>query len=143
MDALSLFNFVFDDPEKQLHAVIDGFPAEAWDTSGAGGAYSLRETVVHLTEAYMACQASLKGAEFKWGQYRAVSDDNSALVQELFAQRETVRELAIGSPDEKALQTAVVFTSSHDYYHVGQLCRLRLEVQPDWDSLAIYAHLMH
>ena len=138
MDATELFVSLYDSGASQLGAVFADLPADAWDKKLSPGSMSSRETVAHLTEAYIACAKHLNGEEHSWGTYEAVSDDPQRLLAEMNKQRDVLKAAALEKgPSE--YREVLAYSSNHDHYHVGQMVALRLEVQPDWDSYSIYA----
>lgn len=138
MDATELFVSLYDSGGSQLGAVFADFPADAWDKKVTPGSMSARETAVHLSEAYVACGKHLEGEEHSWGTYTVDTDDPQRLIAHMFKERDVLKMAALKKGPEE-FRTVLAYSSNHDYYHVGQMVALRLEVQPDWDSYSIYA----
>lgn len=138
MDARDLASYVFEDAGFQLGQVLQGFPSPAFDQKLNDLEMTPKDTVVHLTEAYVAGQKQIKGARHSWGTYAATSDDQDALVETMKQERAAFWNAAEESGDPTQYKTAMLYGSNHDYYHVGQLCTMRRAVDPAWDSDSIY-----
>jgi hypothetical protein len=54
-------------------------------------------------------------------------------------QRAKAVDAALSQDEDKGLKNAYEYIIGHDNYHVGNLVASRLQVEPEWDSYAIYA----
>ena len=138
MDAKDLFSSTIDDAEHQLRQVLAGLDEAAFDRKLAPSAMSPRETVAHLAECYVAAQKHARGESHEWGTHRTSGQSAPALVEEMFLERGKAKEAALASSDPESLKEMLAYTSSHDYYHVGQMCMQRLAFEPDWNAYSIY-----
>lgn len=138
MDARDLFASQLEVGAKQVGKVLLDWPEGKWDERLAANTMSARETVVHLTECYHAAQAELEGRKHSWGTYEPVSDETQRLVAEMRKQWDVMKAAALAT-DPEHYNEILAYTTNHDCYHVGQLCSLRLMLQPDWDAYSIYS----
>jgi hypothetical protein len=94
------------------------------------------QTLVHVTECYVADRAAAEGKEHEWGSYQAAGSDLPSLLEAYRMERaKTVEELVVA--DEGRIRVAN-WLIGHDYYHVGQLAAMRLATDPGWDTFSIY-----
>ncbi|MBL8048212.1 MAG: hypothetical protein JNJ45_05970 [Chthonomonas sp.] len=126
-----------DDTGHQIRQAVAGLDLDAKPIEAM---MSGRMTLAHLYECYIACRAELNGEKHKWGEYvvpQEVVDDPMAHV---FALRdEVIGEIhSAGTPE--ATSNALSYIALHDAYHVGQLCSLRLTLDPEWNAYSIYNH---
>ena len=138
MDAKELFVSQFEDGASQLGAAFADFPADSWDAKSNPMAMSARETVVHLTEAYIACGKHLNGEKLQWGSYVAESDDPNRLLAVMIKERDIIKMAALAA-DPAEYKIVLAYASNHDYYHVGQMVTLRLHLDPTWNADSIYS----
>lgn len=92
-----------------------------------------RATIAHLCECYEAYLAHLSGTPWEWGSYSA-----DATLDTLWQTRAKAVEAACSAGTDDALRTAHAYIVAHDAYHVGQLCLVHLQTNPDWDPYSIY-----
>jgi len=138
MDAGELFTSQLDDAEYQLRQVFSGLPDGAWDEHLVPGTMSPRETAAHLAEAYVAGVKHFRGEEHDWGTYQPASTEPTQILDEMFQERDKLKAAALAAEDHTGLKTAIAYSASHDYYHIGQMCSLRLKVEPNWNPYSIY-----
>lgn len=133
-----LLSFQFEHLTTQFEALYRDLPAELWDVKMVSHGMSFRETTVHLMECCEAFLTVVRGEKWPWGTYSVPDDSASALIGAFFAKRQEAIGVALGSDDESLAKNASLYLVCHEPYHVGQLCQLRLFLQPDWNSDSIY-----
>ena len=138
MDTFTLFQTVNDDARYQISKALEGLDESHADFKAVGSAMSARETMAHLAECYVAGVAHLEGTTHEWGSFRPQATDFDRLRDEMFTYRDRFGELIAQNPTEDAVKTGFTYGASHDFYHVGQLCSLRLTLDPSWDAYSIY-----
>jgi len=139
MDAKQLMLYQLESSAHQVDAVLKGLNEDEWDAKVRDGCMTVRETVSHLTECYIAARKDIGGQPHEWGAYVPADDSPAAIVNEMQAERQKVWEALMDADIEKAGKVATQFIILHDAYHVGQLCAVRMAVEPAWDPYAIYA----
>jgi hypothetical protein len=139
MDAKQLMLYQLESSGHQVDEVLKGLNEAHWDAKVRDGCMTVRETVPHLTECYIAARKDLEGQPHEWGSYLAADDAPAAIVAEMQSERQRVWEALMAADIEKAGKVATQFIILHDAYHVGQLCAIRMAVEPAWDPYAIYA----
>lgn len=139
MTTKELLSKQMDSSGFQLSKCIEGWNPAAFDDKLTPNSMSLRVTLVHLAEVYQAVQKQARGDEHEWGSYTPISDGAEALQADLWRERKLAVDavLAVGD-DDKAAHMALDYIILHDAYHVGQLCSLRLSIEPDWNMYVIY-----
>ncbi len=138
MNATDLLKDQLDDAGYQLSKVLEGMPEQAMDKKLTAGSMSPREQVGHLCEAYEAFKVNAGGGKYEWGSYAPSSTATPALIKEFQSQRSKAVDQALANPSPETIKHAHEYIVGHDYYHVGQMCLARLDVQPEWDCYAIY-----
>lgn len=138
MTSRDLLSFQFEHLTTQFEAVYRDLPSDTWDVKTVPHGMSFRETTVHLMECCEAFLAVVRGEKWPWGTYSVEDDSASALIGAFFAKRREAIGVALARDDETLAKEASLYLICHDPYHVGQLCRLRLSFQPDWNSNSIY-----
>jgi len=110
------------------------------DAKPYDGMMSIREMLAHLTECYFAFLEYADGRKYDWSArtFQPDSLDTEPLLAQWNSLREKAVERATASDDPQVHLHAVDFITSHDEYHVGQMCAIRLRLQPDWNPYAIY-----
>ncbi|MFO0045778.1 MAG: hypothetical protein ACK53G_10130, partial [Armatimonadota bacterium] len=100
---------------------------------------SIRETALHLMEAYTAIEKAAKGEKHEWGSFRDPGGDFASLIEKFHTARAVAVAAALASMDtnQSLIKDYVI---GHEYYHVGQLVSLRLMLDSNWDYHSIYKH---
>ena len=136
MDGLTNLRALLDDAQYQLEQVVSGMTESQLDHRLAPTSMTPRETLVHVTECYVAGRAAGEGEEHEWGSYQAVGSDLPSLLEAYRTERaKAVQELVVA--DEGRIRVAN-WLIGHDHYHVGQLAATRLATDPEWDTFSIY-----
>jgi uncharacterized damage-inducible protein DinB len=121
---------------KQVHACLSGLSADHWDAKPLAPIGSPREIVNHLCDVYRAVVAQAQGSEYEWGSFALPpgSDPLSVWREE----RNRAVESLAKADAEAATNLGIQYIALHDAYHVGQLCAVRLALDPEWDAYSIY-----
>ena len=139
MDAKQLMLYQLESSAHQVDAVLRGLSEDEWDSKVRDGCMTVRETVSHLTECYIAARKDIEGQPHEWGSYVVADDAPAVILAEMQSERQKVWEVLMAADIEKAGKVATQFIILHDAYHVGQLCAIRMAAEPAWDPYAIYA----
>jgi DinB family protein len=138
MTAQELLKIQIDDAQFQLSKVLDGIPEAELDAKPLPTMMSAREMAEHLVEVYIAAGEQAAGQSHEWGSFKAADTSWGPLTAELWKEREAAAAAILASSDPAVLGAGAAFLASHDSYHVGQLCALRLALNPDWNPYSIY-----
>jgi len=122
----------------RINKAFEGLSEEEMDMRPTPQAKTPREILEHLSECYTAYLAMCEGREHEWGNFQAPERSTFALKQLWTDLREKAVAKAANSDDEKHLQNALDYIALHDEYHVGQICLLRMQCEPEWDPYSIY-----
>ncbi|GIV02997.1 MAG: hypothetical protein D6724_10885 [Armatimonadetes bacterium] len=127
-------NHALEATSKQVTACLAGLAPDHWDAKPLPPIGSPREIVHHLCDAYCAVVAQAEGKEYEWGSFALPAGaDPCAVWRE--ERNKAVKALA-GA--DAATSLGLDYIALHDAYHVGQLCAVRLALDPEWDSYSIY-----
>lgn len=138
MTEKELLRHQIDDAGYQLDKVFEGIEEASLDYRLTEHAMTPREIAAHLCECYVATSAAAAGTEHSWGTYTAPDTSWPALWNTTKSLRAEATETALNTAD---FATKVhSFVIAHDYYHVGQMCAVRLVRDPEWDAYSIYSH---
>ena len=138
MDTKDLIRYQIEASAKQVDKVLEGLADDKWGVK-TGGCMSASETVVHLTECYVAAQTQLSGGSHEWGSYKAAEETPAELATKMRSERSKAWEAVLAADDDEAGKTATEYLVLHDAYHVGQLATLRMGFDPEWDAYSIYS----
>lgn len=122
----------------QLNGCLAGITDATLDSKLTSQAMTIREQIAHLGEAYQATKTSLAGGKHEWGQFEVPDTSMPALADYVMTLRSQAIDALMGEDDAKAFELATDYIILHDAYHVGQMVIGRLEIEPDWNSYAIY-----
>lgn len=126
-----------NETEAMLAQTFKGLTNENAGTK-IGGMMTPKETVAHLAECYIAAKKETQGEKHEWGTYKPSNDSWDNLLDELGQTRKEAVDAILASGDDKALHAATEYVIGHDHYHIGQLCAMRMAMDPTWDSYSIY-----
>jgi hypothetical protein len=135
--ALELIKKQMDETEFMLSKTFEGLTNETAGTK-VGNLMTPKETVEHLTEAYIAARKHVVGEKHEWGTYKPSNPSWDNLLDELGQNRKAAADAVIAKGDDDALTSANMYIIGHDHYHIGQLCAVRLAMDPNWDAYCIY-----
>ena len=139
MTAKEFLEYELTQSGKQIEACLNGLGEDGFDSKCAPIAMTPREILEHLAEAYQAFIAASKGEEHQWGSFQ-VEDKSTSNLKQVFADtRSQAVAAALSNEGDKTAKAAYDYIIAHDNYHVAQLVLTRLQLEPDWDSYAIYA----
>lgn len=138
MTAPELLAWQIDDVGNQILKALDGLTSDQLAARVVPGAMSPLETIAHLCEAYEAVTAHLEGRTYVWGSFALTGDSWEGHLGVWRSLRDRAKQLATAGEDATALCRGYEYIVGHDAYHVGQICQLRLHLDPTWDSMAIY-----
>ncbi|MBS1723853.1 MAG: hypothetical protein JSS66_12975 [Armatimonadetes bacterium] len=138
MTAQDLARHAMDETGHQLFKSLDGLSADQWDAKADAHLMSPRETVSHLCDCYAAYRAAQQGGTYEWGSYKLAATDGDGMIAELKSNRDAAIASLGPAGEEKALKDSMAYIALHDAYHVGQICALRLKLNPAWDPYSIY-----
>lgn len=139
MTIYDLLNKQMADSGKMLGVLFAGVTEEQADQKVNEHAFSFRETIPHLTECCHAVLAHLAGEKYSWGSFKPADTSLSALIADYEATRATAVAGVLAADEAEAVEIATAYLINHDHYHVGQLCTLKMTLDPTWDAYAIYA----
>jgi uncharacterized damage-inducible protein DinB len=137
---------------RQIERAVTGLTEEQADFRFGEGIMSVRDTLVHLADNCLALSAELEGRKHDFGAWRPSGEGLVHLLREwgelreqaLAKVAERLRGVDLDAlmkvsfatwPGWKVLTEWVV---THDAYHLGQICALRLAQCPDWDMYTVY-----
>ncbi|MFQ3669673.1 MAG: hypothetical protein SNJ74_01795 [Fimbriimonadaceae bacterium] len=138
MTAHELLAIQIEDAGYQIMQAVSGLDEAGMDYRPTPAGLTPRETLVHLTEAYVALGKTLKGEKHEWGSYSMPDSSTSKVLETWLQVREETVKLAMERTEAADLSQVHAFVIAHDYYHVGQLVQTRLAHDPSWDSYTIY-----
>ncbi len=137
MTANEITSAVFHMTGSQVEGVLKDWPSDQWEARINDQTMSAKEMVAHLTECYIAFQKSTKGESHEWGSYVPADSSVEGLLAAMRSERAASGALLEAATDDH-LKEAFMYIHTHDTYHVGQLVSLRLTLNPEWNSYAIY-----
>jgi len=137
MTAAELLAWQIDDSGFQIEKALEGLAPDERDCRIHEGAMSPNEVVAHLCECYVACAAHVGGGKHEWGSFKFGDESWEERLARWGDLRAKAKTAALAG-DEEALQSGYLYIVGHDVYHVGQLCQLRLHLDPDWPFMSIY-----
>jgi hypothetical protein len=138
MTAKDLLKAQMNEAEYQLGRVLDGFENGLEDEKPVPTIMSAHEQVEHLTEVYIAAAEQVAGESHEWGTYSPPDPEWHAMIAELWRRRAEAEQVILASDDCTILSVGSAFLVSHDNYHIGQLCTLRIALDTVWDPYCIY-----
>lgn len=138
MTGKELLQYQLNTVGHQINKCIEGLDESQVDAKANEQSMSAKETLIHLTECYLASQAALRGEDYAWGSYQAPDSSWAAVLGAFQSTRGNTVHQVIESTSDKALRIGTDYMALHDAYHVGQMVTLRLTLTPDWNSYSIY-----
>lgn len=138
MTANELLVSLVNEVGAQLEKALDGFTDEHFEYKALPTMFSVKETLIHLTECYVATVTMLKGEKYEWGSYQPEATDHDSVLAAFRSHRASVVESLAGLDQEEGLKSVASFVVGHDNYHVGQLVVMRMSLGSNWDPYSIY-----
>ena len=102
-----------------------------------GGIMSIREALEHQTEACIAVGKDAAGEKHEWGTYHLPEAPIADLIAIFDAERAKATDIALDLFDEHP-HLAKDYLIAHEFYHVGQMCALRLALDDGFEAYSIY-----
>lgn len=138
MEAKELVSKAMETSGRQIEKAYEGLPETDYDKKICESAMTPREMLEHLCECYHNAVPYADGVEPDWGNY-SIADKSTANLWAVYAEiRKAAMEKALTLDGPKLVEIAMGFIALHDTYHVGQLCQLRIHLDPNWNAYAIY-----
>lgn len=137
MDAKQFLSFQLEDAGYQLAKCYEGISDAVLDAKVADG-MTPREAYEHLGDAYRAYVATLAGEKYEWGSFRCADRSWAGMWREVSEARNQAVAAAMAAEGDDALKMANAYLLGHEYYHVGQVCLVRIANDPDFDPYSIY-----
>lgn len=124
----------------QVEKVFEGLTPEQMTEKITPLAMTPDEQMEHLCEVYHAFLLTADGGKYEWGN--SYSTGLSSLPEKmefLKSQHDIVVNKTEQNP-ELLGEKVCDFILSHNGYHVGQMCLVRLNLNSDWNAYSIYNH---
>ena len=137
MTASELMEYEVENTGYQLAACFKDLPPSLLDAKATEKSMSPRETAAHLCESYLALNAHIEGKEYEWGSFGSEGLSWDQLLDAVFDLRSKAGKASCVEIDDR-LKSGHDYMVAHDAYHVGQLCLLRIQNEPDWEPYSIY-----
>lgn len=122
----------------QVRATFEGLEESQYDFQAHAAMMTPRQMISHLCECYVAVTKMTKGEEHSWGTYTPDATTGAELRSTWESERATAVSALAAWDSEKADEEATGFIVLHDAYHVGQMCTIRLAIDPEWNAYSIY-----
>lgn len=98
------------------------------------------ETLAHLIDVCYAYQHLRTGKKYKWQSFTTDCVKKEDVFSVFLEVWEKTREYACQIDTEKEFLDTVEYLALHISYHVGQICALRMKIDPKWDAKTIYQY---
>lgn len=121
---------------NQLTKVFEGMPENLFEEKLVPSAMSPADTLIHLSECYVASKAAMSGEKHEWGTFTIEDRSPANLLAVHKSLRDQACEAALAQPDH--VDHAFDFIVLHDCYHIGQMAQFRLANTPDWNPYSLY-----
>ena len=138
MDTHQLLNYQLDRVKGQLTKVTADLTEDQVDFRPVANMYTIRETLHHLSDTYVATQVLAAGGTPEFGTFKFEDASWSGHLAEAFSLRGAAIDSLMASKEDSSLTTTSDYILLHDAYHVGQLATLRNALDPEWSSYSIY-----
>jgi uncharacterized damage-inducible protein DinB len=139
MTAHELAEILVEESGYQISACLNGVSDENFDAKPIATMMSLRESLEHMLEVFVAIQADVAGAKYEWGTFEAPALGKDELVEMFNEERSQAVAVAIERVDSTP-HLVNSFLVGHEFYHVGQMAAVRAACDSDWNSYALYRH---
>ena len=138
MNANELMVFEVETTSKQIKTICDGLNGNQLHFKSNPEHRSILEQLEHICECYHAFLVIHKGGQHNWGSYE-IQDKSIENIMKIFNELvDEAKQILLANNDEKTVENAFHYITNHDAYHVGQMARLRLDIEPEWDMYSIY-----
>lgn len=122
----------------QVDKVFEGLKEDHYDFRVSSKAMTPRETLEHLCEVAEACYKENIGEAHEWGTYTIADKSTENLHATYLKLRKRAIDATLASESPDNWKRASAYIVSHEAYHVGQLCLMRMECESEWDPYSIY-----
>jgi hypothetical protein len=139
MDGKTLQLKTIDTVGRQLEKAVEGLAEGHWNEKLHENSMSPLEAFEHLAACCDMFCVEARGEKKGWGEYSVPNPTRESVMAAWKEERAKAIELLTASDKDEDLNHAADYISLHDAYHVGQIVSLRIKLQPDWDSYAIYS----
>lgn len=139
MTAREFAESLLNESSYQVHACLKDASDADFNAKPIPVMMSIRECVEHLIECTLAVQTMLAGEKYNWGSYSLPANTIGDALAIFDAERAKAVSGALDCLDENPSYVKD-FLIAHEFYHVGQLCSIRIALNPDWDFMCIYNH---
>lgn len=123
---------------KQIKAICDGLNENQLHFKSNPDHRSILEQLEHICECYHAFLVIHKGGKHDWGSYEIQDKSIENILRTFDGLVDEAKRILKNNNDEKTIDDAFHYLTSHDAYHIGQMSRLRLDIEPEWDMYSIY-----
>lgn len=138
MKGKDLLQYEADNIGYQLEQVFANLPPNLRDAKLVKATMSPNETLEHLCECYQAAIEDSEGKAHDWAAgFKLETLDWDERLETWRSMRSRALQAVLADDDAK-LKACSSYITSHDAYHVGQLCMLRINRESDWDPYSIY-----
>jgi uncharacterized damage-inducible protein DinB len=138
MTALEVQVHAMSDAANQLQKVVADLPDDQWTARVNEQAMSPLESFAHLAACCNMYSAEAQGIKKEWGEYQVEDMTPAGVMKAWHDERAQAQALLEADPSDENLKRVTMYITLHDAYHVGQLCTLRLTLDPEWNAYAIY-----
>lgn len=138
MNANELMLFEIEETSKQIKAICDGLNESQLHFKSNSEHRSILEQLEHICECYQAFIEYCRGEQHDWGSYEIQDKSKENIMNTFDKLLNEAKQLLANNNDENIVKHAFLFITNHDSYHIGQMARLRLDIDPEWDMYSIY-----
>ena len=128
---------MIDESGYQFMACLAGVSEEGFVAKLFGDMMSIRETLEHHTECCIAVQRDFANQSFEWGTFKFPAGSVAELVALFEVERAKAVALALDNFDDKP-QYSKDYLIAHEFYHVGQMCAVRIAIGDGFEPYSIY-----
>jgi uncharacterized damage-inducible protein DinB len=139
MHAKQLLLKQIEETGTMLVKAVDGISEADLDHRVHPTMMSIREHMIHLCEAYVAFEASARGASHEWGTYHPEQTSKEAIMQTFAELRHQAVSTIHGSDEEAIIISGAGYIANHDAYHIGQIAATRQALDSEWSSYSLYS----
>ncbi|MEI7986250.1 MAG: hypothetical protein WCI55_11540 [Armatimonadota bacterium] len=128
---------MMDECGYQLKACLVGISDENFVATPLAGMMSIRDSLEHCAEAYVAVQKGIAGEKHSWGTYKFPAGSVNELVDIFDTERAKAVELSLEKFDDDS-HFVKDYIVAHEFYHVGQMVSVRLALGDGFEPYSIY-----
>ena len=124
------------DSGYQVSQVFAGLAEDHFEVRLSAATMSARETILHLSECYVAAAEAAQSVKHEWGTFVSVHSTAETQLGAMMELRACAVE-ALLLEAEKNVHNITEYILLHDAYHVGQIAAIRL-LLGGWEPYSIY-----